>query len=146
MWRELILDLSPDMELGEPASEEALAAVERALGQPLPEDLAALLLECDGVVGEDGGDVVWTAERIAEDNASFRSAPDYADLYMPFEPLMFFGDNGGGDQFAFVRIPERTDVFVWDHETDGRSWAANDLSVYLKRSLGDEAGTDWHRE
>ncbi len=32
---------------------------------------------------------------------------------MPFEPLMFFGDNGGGDQFAFVSDPRARSVFVW---------------------------------
>ncbi|MFZ3468189.1 SMI1/KNR4 family protein [Streptomyces sp. 4.24] len=147
MWRELILELLPDAELGEPAGEEALAEAERALGQPLPDDLAALLRECDGVAGDTGEDVVWTVGRIAEDNAYFRSAPDFAELYMSFAALMFFGDNGGGDQFAFVRTPERTDVsdvFVWDHETDGRSPVANDLTAYLRRALTDGGG-DWYR-
>lgn len=126
-----------DAELAEPAASSALAEVERVLGQPLPEDLASLLRECDGVRGHYGTDVVWSAERIAEENASFRASADFATLYMPFEPLMFFGDNSGGDQFAFVRIPLRDDVFVWDHETDGRSMVANGLDDYLRRALED---------
>ncbi|GAA1069919.1 SMI1/KNR4 family protein [Kitasatospora arboriphila] len=143
MWRELILEAAGDADLGEPAGEEALAAVEAALGQPLPAELAALLRECDGVRGRSGDDVVWSAERIARDNAEFRAAADFAALYMPFEPLMFFGDNGGGDQFAFVRTPPRTEVFVWDHETDSRSLACHGLAQYLGRALR-ETG-DWYR-
>ncbi|MEV0095078.1 SMI1/KNR4 family protein [Streptomyces sp. NPDC050738] len=132
-----------DAELAEPATSEALTEVARVLGQSLPEDLASLLRECNGVRGHYDTDVLWSAERIAEENASFRASADFAKLYMPFEPLMFFGDNGGGDQFAFVRVPLRDDVFVWDHETDGRSWAANGLDDYLRRALEDSG--DWSR-
>ncbi|WP_030264650.1 SMI1/KNR4 family protein [Streptomyces sp. NRRL B-24484] len=135
MWRELILEAADDAELGQPAGEDALAAVESVLGQPLPAELASLLRECDGVRGRNGVDVVWNAERIALDNAEFRAAPDFAALYMPFEPLMFFGDNAGGDQLAFVRTPPRTEVFVWDHETDSRRLACYRLAQYLGRAL-----------
>lgn len=34
-----------------------------------------------------------------------RGLPAAAQLYMPFDALLFFGDNGGGDQFAFVQTP-----------------------------------------
>ncbi|MFI6688047.1 SMI1/KNR4 family protein [Streptomyces sp. NPDC050485] len=143
MWREQILEVMADAELAQPATSEALAEVERVLGQPLPEDLALLLHECNGVRGHYGTDAVWSAERIAKENASFRASADFAKLYMPFEPLMFFGDNGGGDQFAFVRVPLRADVFVWDHATDERVWAANGLDDYLRRALEDSG--DWWR-
>ncbi|MEU3727231.1 SMI1/KNR4 family protein [Streptomyces sp. NPDC031705] len=142
-WRELILGLLPQAELGGPADEAELAAVERALGQPLPAGLADLLRACDGVVGRHGTDVVWSAGRIARDNAELRNSPELAALYMPFEPLLFFGDNGGGDRFAAVRIPPRPDVFVWDHETDTRAWAAAGLEDYLRRTL--PASGDWYR-
>ncbi|NXY96848.1 SMI1/KNR4 family protein [Streptomyces sp. BR123] len=143
MWREQILEATADAELGAPAGEGALAAVERALGQSLPPQLAALLRECNGVRGRYGLDVVWSAERIAKANADFRAARDFAELYMPFEPLMFFGDNGGGDQFAFVRTPQRNEVFVWDHETDSRYLVSYGLDQYIQRAL---RGTgDWYR-
>ncbi|MFI2372968.1 SMI1/KNR4 family protein [Streptomyces sp. NPDC018833] len=143
MWRELIRELAPDAGLGAPAERGALRAAEEALGRPLPSALSELLGECDGIVGPDGLDVVWELDRIRRDNLAFRTEPAFAELYMPFEPLVFFGDNGGGDQFAFVRTPPRDDVFVWDHETDGRGWAANGLRDYLRRALT-EAG-DWYR-
>ena len=51
---------------------------------------------------------------------------------MPFDPLLFFADTGNGDQFAFVLTPPRDDIFVWDHETDSRTWAAGSLDQYLQ--------------
>ncbi|MFD8788513.1 SMI1/KNR4 family protein [Kitasatospora sp. NPDC059599] len=141
MWRELILEVAPIAELGAPADEASLHAVAEVLGQPLPTDLAALLRECDGLSYE-GLDVVWSARRIARDNAEFRNAPDFASLYMPFEPLMFFGDNAS-DQFAFVRTPARDEVFVWDHETDSRFMATGNLRQYLERALRERG--DWYR-
>ncbi|MER6076636.1 SMI1/KNR4 family protein [Streptomyces sp. NPDC001817] len=107
------------VELGPPAGDDVLTGVERALGQRLPEDLAELLQECNGVTYQ-GLDVIWPVERIIADNAAFRVSREFVDLYMPFEPLMFFGSNWGGDQFACIRTPARDEVFVWDHETDSR--------------------------
>ncbi|MEV6784638.1 SMI1/KNR4 family protein [Streptomyces sp. NPDC051098] len=143
MWRELILDLAADADLGGPVDDVSLTTVERVLGQRLPTDLIALFRECNGVA-LDGVDVVWGAEQVARDNTAFRGAPDFADLYMPFEPLMFFGDNAGGDQFAFVRTPERDDVFVWEHETDSRFMVAGGLLQYLEQALR-QSGEDWYR-
>ncbi|MFI7012147.1 SMI1/KNR4 family protein [Streptomyces sp. NPDC050145] len=128
----------------DPALPEALNRIEEQLGQQLPSALRELLLETDGIEDDYGTEYVWSAKRILEDNASFRSQADFRDLYMPFDALMFFGDNGGGDQFAFVRTPERDDVFVWDHETDSRTWVAPSLDRYLRSALESD-GEDWYR-
>ncbi|MFI8831135.1 SMI1/KNR4 family protein [Streptomyces afghaniensis] len=69
------------------------------------------------------------------DNLSFRNDEQYKSLYMKFDSLMFFGDNGGGDQFAFVRRLERHEVFVWDHETDSRILVAPSLERYVRSAL-----------
>lgn len=143
MWRELAGEF-PGAELKDPAAPAALSLIEERLGQRVPGDLRELLLETDGIVGENGAEWVWSAERILEVNASFRSLADFRDLYMPFDALMFFGDNGGGDQFAFVRTPERDDVFVWDHETDSRTWVAPSLDRCLRSALASD-GDDWYR-
>ncbi|WP_405506961.1 SMI1/KNR4 family protein [Streptomyces purpurascens] len=143
MWR----DSLEDLETGPwrpPASPAALHTIETALGRPLPPTLRSLLLETDGIEGPYGEDVVWPAERILNDNVAFRTSPELRSLYRPFDPLLFFGDNGGGDQFALVRAPEGDGVHVWDHETDERSLVAADLATYLREALG-SGGEDWYR-
>lgn len=36
-----------------------------------------------------------------KDNLFFRTFGDYKDIYMPFDHLLFFSDNGCGDLFGF---------------------------------------------
>lgn len=122
----------------------ALADAEHRLGCELPADLRQLLLECGGIIGHTAVDTVWPVEQIVEQNLLFRTDSSFAQLYMPFDALLFFGDNGGGDQFAFVQRPLRPDIFVWEHETDSRRWVARDLTDYLGRSLA-EGGDGWYQ-
>ncbi len=144
MWKEAARAAWPDAEFAPPVAPAALTDAERRLGCGLPAELTGLLRETDGVVGPYGVDTVWPLERIVEQNLRFRSDHSLAELYMPFDALLFFGDNGGGDQFAFVRTPPRPDVFVWEHEDDSRRWAARDLRDYLRRCLTAD-GEDWYR-
>ncbi|MFI6371735.1 SMI1/KNR4 family protein [Streptomyces sp. NPDC050546] len=143
MWRE-ILEAFPSAELRGSVDSDTLDRIEGTLGQPLPGDLRSFLLESDGLSDEYGTEVVWSAERILRDNLSFRGDEQFRSLYMPFDSLMFFGDNGGGDQFAFVRAPERDEVFVWDHETDSRNLVAPALERYVRSALESD-GEDWYR-
>ncbi|MFF4785631.1 SMI1/KNR4 family protein [Streptomyces griseorubiginosus] len=143
MWREIAFGF-PSAELSEPADDQAPILIEERLAQSLPSSLRSLLAETDGIKAEYGVEVVWTAERILAENTSLRSNGQLRSLYMPFDPLLFFGDNGGGDQFAFVRTPERDDVFVWDHETDSRNWISPSLESFLRSALG-SGGEDWYR-
>lgn len=142
MWHELILRLAPEVEAADPAPVSAVDAIESGLGQGIPEDLRALLLEFNGALDIYGTDIVWTAERILEDNSAFRGNPAFVDLYSSFDDMVFFGDNGGGDQFAFTR--GRDGVFVWDHETDERYRVADSLEQYLVSCLESD-GEDWYR-
>ena len=90
---------------------------------------------------EHGSGLVWPTRKIIERNSQFRQDADFAELYMSFDQLLFFGDDGGGNQFAHVQVPaERPDVFMWDHETDERRWVARSLADYLQRRAGDD---DW---
>lgn len=132
MWIERIRDWTTDAVFAGPATVQGLQACERELGHRLPPDLRELLLETDGVEGEYGLGLIWPARRIATDNSMFRQSPDFAALYMPFDPLLFFADAGNSDQFGFVLRDDRRDIFVWDHETDSRTWAAPSLSTYLE--------------
>jgi hypothetical protein len=134
MWRERILALCPSAEFGSPCSGAELAATEAALGRSLPGALRELLLESDGVRGEHGLGLIWSADRIRTDNLLFRTDATFREIYMPFDSLLFFGDAGNGDQFAFPIVGEgiKADVFAWNHEDDSRRWSAPSLDVYLE--------------
>ncbi len=135
MWRDRILSLCSAAEFSAPCSSTVLETTERALGIRLPSELGELLRECDGVLGEFGLGLVWPAPRIVEENLGFRSNVDFPELYMPFDSLLFFADAGNGDQFAYSILAgeiRRSDIFVWDHENDSRTWVAPSLDLYLE--------------
>lgn len=133
MWRELIQGLEPTAVFADPIGTGKLVEAETALGRALPPQLASLLYESNGVTGEFGLGLVWDLDRIVRDNWAFRHNEQFAGLYMPFEPLLFFGDAGNGDQFALLSPPvERDDVYEWDHECDSRTWVAANVEMYLR--------------
>lgn len=128
-------NLSPDFTFHSPATLDEIKKVESSLNVPLPEELKVLLQESDGVEGTYGLGLIWGVERIKQDNLNFRQFPVFKDLYMPFDHLLFFGDAGNGDQFAFSilnREIRKHDIFVWNHEDDSRQWVAPSLDVYLE--------------
>ncbi len=114
-----------------PATPAAIQALESSLGHKLPAELRELLSQSDGIEGEYGLGLLWGVERIASDNAHFRTDSDLADLYMPFNGLVFFADAGNGDQF-FVSLSGNNEVYVWDHESDSRTWVAATVLGYLQ--------------
>ncbi|AZQ32312.1 SMI1/KNR4 family protein [Streptomyces cyaneochromogenes] len=144
MWREAATAVFPGVGFREPAQAPELAAAEKQLRRTLPLELRQLLLESNGVIGHTHVDAVWPIDQIVQTNLHFWSDQTSAQLYMPFTPFLFFGDNGGGDQFAFVQTPERPDIFVWEHESDSRRWVANNLQDYLSRALRD-GGDGWYQ-
>jgi hypothetical protein len=108
---------------------------EQALAVRFPPELRELLKETDGVKDEYNCDLVWSVERIVRDNLSIRENPEYRELFMPFDHLLFFADAGNGDQFAHAIHAGQirtADVFVWNHEDDSRTWKAPDVYTYLK--------------
>jgi len=128
-WKRLVEKVASDAEFAGPASDSQLDSVEQALGTQLPQDLRELLLEFDGVKAHYGAGVVWPASEIQKQNQMFRTDVDFKELYMPFDHLLFFGADGGGDQFAFAVHADgkihKSDVFRWKHESDERVWLAN---------------------
>lgn len=142
VWRKLIGELYPQAEFASPAEAAALASAERMLGLPLPQALSSLLLETNGVQNAYGDDVVWPVERIIDDNLSMRGEPDYAQLYAPFDLLVFFGDSDVGTQFAYVHTDYGPGIVYWDHETDQRRLVAALLREYLVNCF--TAGNVWY--
>lgn len=140
--RKTIESCANDAEFGKAASEKQLAKVEQALGISLPDSLRQFLLHADGVTADYGSGLIWSAVEILKRNQEFRSLADFRALYMPFDHLLFFGDDGGGDQFAFAIHADgeihKRDVFRWEHETDARSWFAGGLEQFVESRLEKE--------
>ncbi|MFG3118955.1 SMI1/KNR4 family protein [Streptomyces sp. NPDC048197] len=132
MWTEVVTALPATTAFQAPASESSLLRCATVLGHPMPADLAALLRESNGIEGEYGAELIWSAERIVSENQSLRQDSELATLYMPFDPLLFFADAGNGDLFALLAKIDRPDVFVWNHEDDSRTWVAPSLGKYLE--------------
>ncbi|MEU8975236.1 SMI1/KNR4 family protein [Streptomyces monashensis] len=135
MWTEVVAALPGTTVFQSPAPESSLARCATLLGHPLPADLASLLRESNGIQGEYGAGLVWSAERISSENQTLREDDEFAPLYMPFDPLLFFADAGNGSLFALLARIDRPDVFVWNHEDDSRTWIAPSLATYLEWSL-----------
>lgn len=139
MWKEFIERIAPGCEFLPPTNAQAIHEAEESLSIKFPDDLRELLLEANGIWGPGGAfGLIWSVERIVKDNTTFRTYPDFRSLYMPFDHLLFFGDDGSGDQFAF-RILAGTvndlNVYRWVHENDSREWAASGMHDYVARSL-----------
>jgi hypothetical protein len=120
------------------ASRESVRLAEAQLDVAFPDELTTLLLETDGIKDKYGAGVIWPVEQLVRDNLAFRTHPDFPELYMPFDCLLFFADSGNGDQFAWPVLRgriRRPDVFRWDHETDARIWAAGSLLRYIEGIL-----------
>lgn len=116
---------------GPPASADAIQACEARLGHGLPDHLRQLLAETNGIEGEYGLGLLWSTQRIADDNVHFRNDDGFRKLYMTFSGLVFFADAGNGDQFA-VSLSGTHDVYVWNHEDDSRKWVAPTVMRYLE--------------
>ena len=135
MWRSKIQTLTKSAKFADPASFSAIERIENTFETTVPNELRDLLCETDGVEGEYGLGLVWNCARILKDNLQFRSSLKFAELYMPFQPLLFFGDAGNGDQFAFAIRNGKilsSDIYVWNHENDSRTWVAPSLEKYLE--------------
>jgi hypothetical protein len=135
MWKELVARLEDDHTFRAPASAAEIGAVVRSAGCPLPSELTDLLHESNGIAGRYGVGLIWPTDSIIEQNSMMRSTVDFRNLYMPFDCLLFFGDAGNGDLFAYSVLNgevRRSDIFAWNHEDDSRAWVAPNLQKYLE--------------
>jgi cell wall assembly regulator SMI1 len=137
IWHDLIRDLEPAAEFSRPVSEARLSAAELRLGVELPEQLRSLLSESDGVAGEYGLGLVWSLDRIVNDNRQLRAAEDRTRSNVSHE-VLFFGDAGDGELFGhpIARTGEVSDrVVVWNPIEDSRTLVADGLRDYIERWL-----------
>jgi cell wall assembly regulator SMI1 len=97
-WRKHISALSPDVEFSPPARPEEIRDAEAKLGVVFPDDLRDLLSQSNGLA-HCGAWPVWSADEIVKQNLQMRSEQDFRTLFMPFDTLLFFGDDASGDLF-----------------------------------------------
>jgi hypothetical protein len=138
MWQEIVASITDDYRFAPPASEADIAQAEEKLGVAFPRELRAFLLEANGLHAHYGTHVISSVQRIVQDNLERRTMESFRGLYMPFDCLLFFGDNGGGDQFAYPITADGVQgskIFMWDHETDGRPWYGPSIERYLRAVL-----------
>ncbi len=94
MWKEFVRSISNEHHFKEPASKSDISQIQKELNVELPEELAALLNETNGVFDEWNGPLVWSTSQIIEDNLFYRNFEDYNTIYMPFDHLFFFFRRG----------------------------------------------------
>ena len=135
---DLIKHLDDTSKFYPPAGLQKILDAEEKLGIKLPDELISALQETNGITANYGAWLVWPIERIIEDNLMFRSNGDFSKLYMPFDHLLFIGEAGNGDQFAYGIVGGEilnTDIYLWDHEMDSREWFAASLKDYVQKWL-----------
>jgi hypothetical protein len=138
MWIELLKGLSERYEFQTGATWSSLEIAQEKLNVKLPTELRELLQESDGVLVEYGCDFIWSVDRIISENIDIRRCKSSREIYMPFDHLLFFGDLGNGDQFAFpIRANgeiARSEIFGWNHEDDSRTSIAPSLKTFFEWS------------
>lgn len=145
-WKQLIRNFPVKVRFGRPATELQIAAAEKSLGLRFPRQLRDLLRETNGVLNEYGHGPIWPVRMIKEQNREFRTMISFRELYMPFDNLLLFGAEPNSDHFALAVQADgeihNKDIFIWDHETDARSWYAGCLEQFLEKQLNGEEVQD----
>jgi hypothetical protein len=137
-WRKHISTLSPDIRFNAPARPEEIRDAETTLGVLFPEALRELWGQTNGLIDHYGNWFVWSSEEIVKRNLEMRNFPGFSELFMPFDTLLFFGDDGGGDLFFFPILDGKIRnefMFRWDHETDSRILEVHHLKTFVDRFI-----------
>ncbi|MGB4773557.1 MAG: SMI1/KNR4 family protein [Daejeonella sp.] len=143
-WKEYIItglsspEPSTRFSFNSPATERLLADLKVQFGlDQLPDELEELYKQTNGINelldGQVIAELIWPIERVIEANKEYRTG--FKDSYMSFDQLLFISDAGNGDLFGFVTLNgkfERSDIFVWNHEDDSRTWVAPNLTKFIE--------------
>jgi hypothetical protein len=135
MWTRFLKDLTSEYEFSPPANPEQLTHAETTLRHALPQHLKEFYLETNGLYYRDSFlDVVWTLEKVLEENLEFRQNPDFKSLYMSFDNLLFFSELGNGSLFGFAILGDGSarHIYTWNPEDDSRQWIAESLTAFFE--------------
>lgn len=144
-WLHYIKQLKPqdpgiEFQFHSPVQADTLFELQKCFKiNELPNELLELYTQTNGIDEKlDGtviGEFIWSVERVIESNLDQRNYPSYKDIYMSFDQLLFFSDAGNGDLFGFSTLNgkfDRSDIFIWDHEDDSRTWVAPNLATFIE--------------
>jgi hypothetical protein len=144
-WIELIKNLgegiSSNYSFNPSASNEQIGEAETFFGHRLPDELDELYRQTNGIIEKDWGEFIFSIEKLINQNQEFRNNPDFDDIFMPFDNLLFFSSAGNGDYFCYPITKDKTcgkDIFVWNHETDERICVTYSLDKFIKGWLTSE--------
>lgn len=144
MWKGYISSVSKNSFFKPPASNAEIIQISEGLNVKLPNKLFDLYNETNGVFDSFGCPLIWSTSQIVKDNLFFRNFSDYKDIYMPFDHLLFFSDNGCGDLYGYKILNgsiQTEDIYVWNDEDDSRTWVASSLEVFIKGLITGEITT-----
>ena len=144
MWEDYISTISKEYSFKPPVPKTDITQITRELNVDLPKELLELYNETNGVFDTFNCPLVWSTSQVLEDNLFFRNFIDYKDIYMPFDHLLFFSDNGCGDLFGYRILNgyiHTEDIYVWNHEDDSRIWVASSLEKFIKGWITSEITT-----
>ena len=136
-WHKHISALSPNVELNAPARPGEIRDAEARLNVAFPKELKELLGQCNGLA-HCGASFVWSADEIIKQNLEMRAERGFKSLFMPFDNLLFFGDDANGDLFFFAILDGQIRnqfVFRWDHETDSRTLEEHHLKTFVDKFI-----------
>lgn len=134
MWIEKIKEFAKTISfihINPPASDSEIIHLENSFNE-IPDDLIKLLKELNG-----DGCTFLSVNEIIETNQRLRKIVDY----MPLDCLLFFAGNGCGDYFGYqIRKSGLCsyNIFLWDHESDNRTFAAGSMDHFISRYCNGE--------
>jgi hypothetical protein len=141
-WLQRAKACFPDASGPGAVSDPQIVRVEKKLGRKLPDPLREIYRECGGILAHYATPLVMPLDDLVQRNEWLRSTDSIAELYMPFDHLLFFGEEGNGDLHAFpIKIDGGygdQNIYEWDHENDSRNWRASSIGDLFARMA-----TDW---
>ncbi|CEG26315.1 SMI1/KNR4 family protein [Bacillus sp. B-jedd] len=141
MWKAYLSSISQECQFKAPATETEILSVEKELQIDLPEKLAELYNETNGVYGNYGISLVWSTEQMIKENKFFWSLHENMGFIKPLDNFLFFSDAGNGDLFGYLignETIQNESIYVWNHENDSRRVIASSLEDFLKGWIGGE--------
>ena len=137
MWKDYLISISKECQFKSPATEADISLIKRELDIDLPEKLADLCKETNGVFGNYGISFIWSTEQMVKENLFFGAIQKQSDSMRSWslDTILFFSDAGNGDLFGYLienGSIQNDDIYVWNHEDDSRRVIASSLEEFIK--------------